>query len=697
MTDRENASNIHTAIEAGQKAFHPGKEISRAIAKTSFFLYKNAMQPATIAGAKGVYKTVEFTHNNALQPAAARLEKELGKPAPEMTRRRFLGLLAGATIAGGAGVIGARRFIEPVAGFADKLDKDFDPNPLKEKPEDQNKGRIEERSEIKKENVAEAAGIESSNTLDLEKSFPRVPKLEGLNLQPQEQAFYGREANRVAETLGWHAGSFFEFPPNVYEKLDAFKSKELLPVFPPRIYQWRDLIYKLSDEHKIPPNVIALIMTSESGGKRNAGSHAGARGLFQVMPQHFKNQGISDEQSYIPSINGKVAMEVFTYFLNESRKKFPGKSDAYIYTRALMGYNGGTEPATHPAENPDFYKETNLYRDHAIRLMMTMQVAGGLSQTGMDSKKIISQLSSPEIDARAAALKWFHSKYAEDQSNYPLYKKVYKQLGQEYVQEDTTLPDGIGKTINDTYLSHLRNTNFLGWQTSAGYEINCALGTTFDAIPQNKQEEAWRGIETKRPIRKEGKEKIKKVVHYQQRDPKWDIDPKWEGNATCGPTTFSMVMSSFGDKITPAEADRIFQEKEFRDPGFGSTRFRGSAEKGEEGFALGWLRSKGYEVVKIGDFLSKNPDEKDFDLKKALDLINQGYLIMGSGLVNWVKFKDEKGNLQPADHIFGINDIDMTNRSFKTFDPWEKEEVWRSEDDLVRFFYAYAVRKKKTT
>ena len=700
MTDRENSSHTHITIETGKKAFHLGKEISRAIAKTTHFLYKNAMRPATIATAKGTYKTAEFVHNNALQPAAARLEKELDKPAPEMTRRRFLGLLTGATIVGGVGVAGANRFIEPIADFADKLDKDFDPNPLREKPENQNTGRIEDRvtptSETKGENIAEAAEIESPNSLNLEETFPRVPIDKLKDLKPQEQPFYAKEANKIAEKLGWHAGSFFEFPPNVFEKLDAFKSKELLPVFPPRIYQWRDLIYKLSEEHNIPPNIIAIIMTSESGGKRNAGSSAGARGLFQVMPQHFKDRDISDRQSYIPSINGKIGMEVFTYFLNEARKKFGGKSDAYIYTRALMGYNGGTEPATHPAENPDFYKETNIYRDHSIRLMMTMQVAEGLRKQGMNNKKIISQISSPEIDARAAALSWFHNKHAEDQDNYPLYRKVYKQLGQPQVQPDPSLPDGIGQAIFDKYQARLKHTPFEGWQTSAGYEINCALGTSFGAIPQNEQEKAWREIETKRPVRKEGKEKIKKVIKYEQRDKQWDIDSTWDGNATCGPTTYSMVMSTYGDQITPTEMDRTFQKNKFRDPGFGSTRFRGSAEEGEEGYALGWLKNKGYEVVKIGDFLSKNPNEKDFDLEKAYDLINQGYLIMGSGLVDWIKFKDENGNLQPADHIFGINDIDMTDRAFKTFDPWEEKEVWRSEDDLARFFYAYAVRKKKT-
>jgi soluble lytic murein transglycosylase-like protein len=55
--------------------------------------------------------------------------------------------------------------------------------------------------------------------------------------------------------------------------------------FPPEILQWCELITHNANLHGLDPNLIAALITQESGGNPGAYSHSGAVGLMQVMPR----------------------------------------------------------------------------------------------------------------------------------------------------------------------------------------------------------------------------------------------------------------------------------------------------------------------------------------------------------------------------------------------------------------------------
>lgn len=179
---------------------------------------------------------------------------------------------------------------------------------------------------------------------------------------------------------------------------------------------------------------------------------------------------------------------------------------------------------------------------------------------------------------------------------------------------------------------------------------------------------------------------VEKIILHDQTDPSWRFDDSWDPDFTCGPTVLSMVLSSFGESTNPAVIDRIFQDKGFREGRYGSTMFRNLPGYPD---VLSWLREeKKYQVVRVFDkakFL--NDASRDFDFDRAQTLLQQGYLIVASGVVNWIdKFP------QGADHIFGIKAVDTEKGTFTIFDPWGGEEKAHSLSELKQFIYAYAIK-----
>lgn len=102
----------------------------------------------------------------------------------------------------------------------------------------------------------------------------------------------------------------------------------LSPVFTPEVRYWEPQIMHWSATYGVDPNIVATIMQIESCGNPDAESHAGAKGLFQVMPFHF-----SDGESMLdPDTN---AMRGLAFF-NEQLRYTNG--DILL---SFAGYNGG--------------------------------------------------------------------------------------------------------------------------------------------------------------------------------------------------------------------------------------------------------------------------------------------------------------------------------------------------------------------
>lgn len=108
----------------------------------------------------------------------------------------------------------------------------------------------------------------------------------------------------------------------------------IAPFFSPSVQYWEADILRWADEWDLDPNLVATVMQIESCGDPRALSHAGAMGLFQVMPYHFT----STEAPYNPETNAFRGLAYLHKGLN-----------TYLTERlAFASYNGGIGTAAKP-------------------------------------------------------------------------------------------------------------------------------------------------------------------------------------------------------------------------------------------------------------------------------------------------------------------------------------------------------------
>lgn len=98
-------------------------------------------------------------------------------------------------------------------------------------------------------------------------------------------------------------------------------------IFTGEVVHWEQDILRWASEYGLDPNIIATIMQIESCGNSRAVSHAGARGLFQVMPYHFA----AGEDMFDPDINAMRGLKFYASLLERS-------GDVAL---SFAAYNGG--------------------------------------------------------------------------------------------------------------------------------------------------------------------------------------------------------------------------------------------------------------------------------------------------------------------------------------------------------------------
>jgi len=108
----------------------------------------------------------------------------------------------------------------------------------------------------------------------------------------------------------------------------AAASKGVSPIFRREVLYWADSIVKWASASNLDPNLVATIMQIESCGDPRALSSAGAMGLFQVMPYHFR----PGENPYKPDTNALRGLGYLTHSLETA------DGDPRL---AMAGYNGG--------------------------------------------------------------------------------------------------------------------------------------------------------------------------------------------------------------------------------------------------------------------------------------------------------------------------------------------------------------------
>ncbi|MCA9933019.1 MAG: transglycosylase SLT domain-containing protein [Ardenticatenaceae bacterium] len=153
-------------------------------------------------------------------------------------------------------------------------------------------------------------------------------------------------------------------------------SSGISPVFTPEVRYWEPQILAWAAEFDLDPNAVATIMQVESCGDATAVSHAGAQGLFQVMPFHFA----AGEDPFDPDTNARRGLAYFAERLQQTNGDMG---------RAFAGYNGGHVAAggswdTWAAETQAYYTwTTGIYADaqagsaESPTLQQWQEVGGG--------------------------------------------------------------------------------------------------------------------------------------------------------------------------------------------------------------------------------------------------------------------------------------------------------------------------------
>lgn len=139
-------------------------------------------------------------------------------------------------------------------------------------------------------------------------------------------------------------------------QVSAEVSGALSPVFTAEVDHWAPKIVEWAGAYGVDPNLVAIIMQIESCGDPQAVSHAGAQGLFQVMPFHFA----AGENALDPETNARRGLNYFVERLGQTGGDVG---------RAFAGYNGGHRAAASswdvwPAETQRYYKwSTGIHQD----------------------------------------------------------------------------------------------------------------------------------------------------------------------------------------------------------------------------------------------------------------------------------------------------------------------------------------------
>lgn len=124
-------------------------------------------------------------------------------------------------------------------------------------------------------------------------------------------------------------------------------------------------IIKYSDEYDVPVPLILAVIKRESAFNQEALSHAGARGLMQLMPYTAKECADDIGKRYFGITNIQDNVQLGTWYLAKMIREFDGD-----LTLAIRAYNAGPKYAWRFAKTQDIhYEETEEY----VKIVMQYQ------------------------------------------------------------------------------------------------------------------------------------------------------------------------------------------------------------------------------------------------------------------------------------------------------------------------------------
>lgn len=309
---------------------------------------------------------------------------------------------------------------------------------------------------------------------------------------PPAFTFHTKESQEIADALGLTTTALVEPGYELPGDFTAFQSEQLFPIFHPKVYEQKDLLYRLAQEKDIPVNFLAFIASIESGGNPEAGSGKGAVGLFQLMPQFFLEGVVDESMWHDPEVTGEIAAEYIRQCLSGARdfSTERGEDLKYrhpnLFIRAAGMYNAGVSGASH--EYSDLPPETQQYMQHARRFMQVAEIANGLRGRGYSDEEIVKALRSRSVDVRAGA---FQQRSHEYNAN-----EALEYLSGNPVKEPA---NDMEKDLYEQYEACLKGNNSFPEQPLNPFlAIHTATAGGFVALPENKDAKNYFAINTAR-------------------------------------------------------------------------------------------------------------------------------------------------------------------------------------------------------
>ncbi len=132
------------------------------------------------------------------------------------------------------------------------------------------------------------------------------------------------------------------------------------------------LIEQVARRHRIDPLFLHAVIKQESGYRPAIGSHAGAKGLMQIMPATGRTLGLHPSQLTDPAAN----VDAGARLLRKLHKKYNGN-----FTLMLAAYNAGEGAVQKYGNRVPPYRETQHYvkviMAHYEKLVATARTGGG--------------------------------------------------------------------------------------------------------------------------------------------------------------------------------------------------------------------------------------------------------------------------------------------------------------------------------
>lgn len=117
---------------------------------------------------------------------------------------------------------------------------------------------------------------------------------------------------------------------------------------PDTVKHWSSTINEMAKKYDVDPNLVAIIITMESGGNAKAKSEAGAQGLMQIMPltaSDIARKYLDKPVDKYDMLDPKTNIEFGTAYLAFLRDYFttdqPGPDSIATVELIAAGYNGG--------------------------------------------------------------------------------------------------------------------------------------------------------------------------------------------------------------------------------------------------------------------------------------------------------------------------------------------------------------------